>query len=255
MKRLLIIVSLALLGVGAVFFYYWRQATQLPSWYTADKTTGTTSQSSVDRPQTTRNTPSVSQPSTQPKTEPLEVEQTQKNLNSKIDRLQKPPSRQPVNVELNEKELTTLFTSEVARKAQTSQFAKAVKGVNTTIENGKVESGAVVNLGSIPPEQLGTHEQAVVSKLVAVFPELRDRSVYIGLEGKPTVRNGQVELADDTRIRLGNLSFTPAELSQRLGIPEAEIRQQINLQLQLGGVKVSDFELMGDRALVKGMPN
>ncbi|UBF27686.1 hypothetical protein K9N68_07150 [Kovacikia minuta CCNUW1] len=138
------------------------------------------------------------------------------------------------------------------RKTESQTLAKAIKGVNTTVQDGKIESGAVVNLGSVPIDQLSSNERSFVTKLIETFPVLGDRNVYIGIEGKPSVVNGQVMLNDNTRIKIGDLSFSPAELSQRLGIPEDQIRQRIHLEVQLGRLKVSDIQLEGDRAVVRG---
>ena len=110
----------------------------------------------------------------------------------------------------------------------------------------------MVNLGSVPANEMSSNERSVVTKLIQTFPALGDRNVYIGLEGKPTVMNGQVMLGEDTRIKIGDLSFTASELSQRLGIPEDQIRKQINLEIQLGRLRASDIQLEGDRAVVRG---
>lgn len=252
MKRLLLAVLLALFGVGAGLFYLWKQATQLPSWYTEEDTTETANSATPDSAATSANQ-SKSKSPTQTSHHNRQVE---KSIEKKIaEEVQQAPNRDRVNVQLDQTEVRHLFTSEMARKAESSKLGRAVKGVNTTVQDGKVESGAVVNLADVPMQQLPSHEQSVLAKMRAAFPEMTDRNLYIGIEGKPSVKNGQVKLDDDMRVRIGNLSFTPAELSQRLGIPEDQIRKQIGLQLQLGNLKVDNFELLGDRAVIRGAAN
>lgn len=255
MKRLLIAVLLVLFGVSGVVFYLWRQATQLPSWYTETSSAEPIDPEMTSPEQRTLDSSSPANERIQPGQGQGKVQgqPAQKRVEAKIaEQLQQAPKRKQVDVELNQADVRKLFTSEVARKAKNSQLGQAVKGVNTTVQGGKVESGAVVNLGEVPIERLPSHEQSVLSKMRSAFPDLSDRDLYIGIEGTPSVKNGQVKLDDDIRVRVGNLSFTPAELSQRLGIPEDQIRKQIGLQLQLGQLKVSDFEFVGDRAVIRG---
>ena len=105
------------------------------------------------------------------------------------------------------------------------------------------------------PEQLPPDERAFFTKLLTAFPELSRQSFYIGVEGKPTVKDGQAQLNDNLRVKLGNLSFTPAQLSQRLGIPEDQIRQQIQLQVQLGNLKTKQAQLTDDRPTMQNGSN
>ncbi|MBW4470191.1 MAG: hypothetical protein KME45_07270 [Stenomitos rutilans HA7619-LM2] len=240
MKRLLIVVSLALAGVAATVGYYWQQATQLPAWYT-------TSQSdSTIQPQQ----PSAESPTVVANADQDRSGQTVPDSRSSVQSgTTKPPStkapqpapleaqKQPTKQQLRQNELTRLFTTEITRKAESKKLGSALKGANTTMQNGTVESGAVVNLSGISPDQLPPDERAFFSKLMTAFPELGRQSFYVGVEGKPKVKNGQAQLDEDLRVKLGNLSFTPAQLSERLGIPEDQIRQQLQLQVQLGNLK------------------
>lgn len=235
MKRLLIAVSLAVAGIGAVAFYYWQQATQLPAWYTSNQLNPSTQPSQtvapIAEPPTTDtqslNTSNRPQLSSQPS---AIATQPAKKANTQSQGASKPPTK----TQLHQTELARLFTNEIERKADRKKLGAALKGANTTMQNGNVQSGAVVNFKDISPEQLPPDERAFFTKLVSAFPALGQQSFYIGIEGKPTMKNGQAQLNDDVRIKLGNLSFTPAQLSERLGVPEEQIRQQIQLQVQLG---------------------
>ncbi len=256
MQRLLIASCLAGAGVSAVAFYYWQQATQLPVWYTANQTEGQTE--------------SALPPTVEPQT--AEVNQGGESDRAPVRRsgsgqteaasakpktASQPPvatsnaarstTKQPSTVQQQKTELTRLFTTEVTRKVEDKKLGGALKQAKTTLQNGKVESGAVVNLGNVSLEQLPPEERAFLAKVVSAFPELRHQSFYIGVEGTPTVKNGQAQLGDNMRIKLGNLTFTPAELSQRLSIPEAQIRQQLQLQVQLGNLNVDSLQLADDR--------
>ena len=251
MKRLLIALFLALAGVGAVAFYYWQQATQLPDWYTAHQSGSASqpSQATAIRPTvvTELNQPSDRATSSKPASAQANPAMTQPNpaTTAQPSTLQEPSTK----THLHQNDLTQLFTTEITRKAESKKLSSALKGANTTMQNGTVESGAVVNLGDIAPDQLPPDERAFFSKLVTAFPELSRQSFYLGVEGRPTVKNGQAQLDENLRIKLGKLSFTPAQLSERLGIPEDQIRQQLQLQVQLGNVKTKQAQLADDRSI------
>lgn len=243
MRRSLIFGFFIALGVGGgVLFYFWQQATQLPDWYVnsvnVNSAIGQTQIGSLNQG------------------DQVQIQQQRQKLDSKIATQvgQAIVEGKPADLQLDSSEINDLFTSELNRKA-TAKIGAAVKGVNTTIKDGKVESGAVVNLAEVPLERLSAGERATIAKVIAAFPDLNQRPVYIGIEGKPIVQNGQIRLDSNTRLRLGDLRFTPSEIAQRLGVSEEKVRQQLELELNLGRLKVSDIELSGDRAVIRGTPN
>lgn len=269
MKRFLISALIVLFGAGAVVLYYWKQATQLPSWYTeqARETNPSpanpieqgqtvlnqapTAQTTV--PQTARDAkPKANQPSSSAQVQPESVSTPIPIANSLQ---QQANSQGEVQVKLNPKQVNTLFSSALQRKVEDSKLGQALKGVNTSVQNGQIESGAVINLAEVPIDQLSSGEQAFLGKLLNTFPELGQRSVYVGMQGKPVAEQGQVRLDDNTRLKLGNLSFTTAELAQRLGVSEEQIRQRIQLEVELGRLKANGVELEGDNVIIRGSGN
>jgi hypothetical protein len=81
---------------------------------------------------------------------------------------------------------------------------------------------------------------------------LENKEIYLGLTGKPKIENGQLLLDDNTQVKLGNLSFSISEISQRLGIPQETLQQKLRLSLQTGRLNVSDGTLTGDKVLLRG---
>lgn len=252
MKRMLIAACLAVASVGAVAFYYWQQATQLPDWYGSSQPDSLNQTSQADASTSlpddliadTKRLPEPDRP--QPNSQPsVTIAQPSKKVGTAPQTPLKQPT--PTKTDVQQKELTRLFTNELTRKAEDKKLGAAVKGANTTIQNGNVESGAVVNFKDISLDQLPPAERDFVTKLVTAFPALGQQSFYIGIEGKPTIKDGQAQLNDDVRIKLGKLSFTPAQLSQRLDIPEEQIRQQIQLQVQLGNFTADQVPTANDR--------
>lgn len=232
------IISLILLTTGFITgFYYWRQATTLPTWYAKQATTANITN--------TRNR--------------LNIQQTTEKIEAKIAAsTQQLASNKDVELQLNENELNNLLASEIVKKSNKSnksQLTQAVKAVKTEIEDGKLKSGAIVNISEISTAQLGKSEVAELTKVIKAFPTLENREVYIGIEGRPTLKNGQLRFDENSTIKVGNLSFTQAELSEKLGIPESKIKQFTKIQLQIDKLKVNDIELNDEKALLRGSVN
>ncbi len=97
----------------------------------------------------------------------------------------------------------------------------------------------------------GTARQLAIAKLIKSVPDLKNRSVYIGIEGKPIVRNHQITLDNTSHVIVGNLSLTLSELSQRLGIPQERLQQQISQRLIDLPLEVDKGEIVGDRLIIR----
>jgi hypothetical protein len=102
---------------------------------------------------------------------------------------------------------------------------------------------------------MGKSEVPELTKVIKAFPILEDREVYISIEGRPILKNGQLRFDENSNIKVGNLSFTQAELSEKIGIPESKINQFTKLQFQVDKLKVNDIKLIDDKALLKGTVN
>lgn len=230
MKRIAVIFLLITTGVSSGVYYYWRQATNLPNWYTNQETQNNSINIIAKKDS-----------------------QEAKNIEAEVPAITQPlGNSKKVELQLSEKELNNILASEIAKKNNSSKIAEAVKAVKTNIKEGKIESGAVVNISEIPTAHLRKSETAAITRAFKVFPGLENREVYIGIEGNPTIEDGQLKFDENTKIKIGNLSFTQAELSEKLGIPESQIRQFTNLELQVGKLKVNDIELNDGKALLKG---
>ena len=235
MKRYWLILTLVLVASPiAALAYYWNTATKLPSWYTSKSQT----------PQTAvvNDTATIQQINLKP----------QPTIQDKIAAIKQQGNQKNVEINLTEADLNDLVISEVVKKTGNKKLPEAVKGINTTIQNGKIESGAVVNISQIPTAKLPKKERSAITKLTKTFPFLENQEVYVAVAGKPSVKNGQIQFDDHAQIKVGNLSFTVAEISQKLGIPKEQLEKRINLELKLGTVKVEDIELLDQQALIKG---
>ncbi|MBW4575762.1 MAG: hypothetical protein KME08_10810 [Aphanothece sp. CMT-3BRIN-NPC111] len=235
MKKLALILILLIAGTSAaVYYYYLQQATKLPDWYTSKKET----------------------------TAALEIKDTEyisesqarnaQTITDKTEPFSKRKRGKSVEINLNEDDINNLIMSGFTKNTYNKNLPEAIKGVNTNIKDGKIESGAIVNISKIQTAPTANNDKLTITQLTKTFPFLVNQEVYVGVVGKPTVENGQLKLGDDTEIKVGNLSFPISEVSNKLGIPKEQLEKRINQELKLRGVKVEDVELVDNNMLLKG---
>ena len=228
-KRFLPILSVILGSISIGAFVVLQQAMQLPSWYTQSSKENVTS---FDK-----------QSKKQPQAEEV-LRKVSDNLTAKTTG----------EVHLDASEVNSLIVSSIGKKENTKKFATAIKSTNTRIENGKISVGAVVEPSSIPIEELSVRKETKVFQLLQRLPG-KDKPVYIGIEGKPSIRNQEFSFDDTTRISLGYFSFPIAEVSQNLGITEDIINQLLSQELKKLPIKLESINIQGERVVIRGSRN
>ncbi len=231
MKKIWFIFACVLAGMVLGPLFLWYQATQLPSWY-SDRTVAVNALDLRDR---------------------ASLDQARQTIKTKLETIQ-PGADGTAAVELTDTEINTLLADGVARVTAGHHLSKAIKQINTTIEQGRLESGAVINLANIPVNDLSESEQSILSQLIATVPGLGERDVYVGVEGTPTVANGQLQL-DGISIRVGNLRWSVADVAQRLGVPPESLQQEIDRQLALHQLTINDIQIAGNSIRIRGSVN
>lgn len=225
-------------GAFTAVSYYWQQATHLPEWYVNQ------SNSSRKVIRLVRN---------------RKIRSAEEILNAKLAAGESdvinaslPGEASEVEVQLNETELNQLVIGAIAEDPNSRQLITSARGFNTTIQNGAIASGAVINLSEIPTHRLGDNEKAILRRAISTFPSLAEREIYIGIEGQPQVEDGLIKFDDSTMIRLGDISLSVAELSKRLGVSQEEIERRLNLELRSRQIDISTIELVEDSAVIRG---
>jgi hypothetical protein len=217
-------------GIGIATFFVWQQAMQLPSWYI---------QSS-----------------------------SQENLISSGKQIKNPPNAEQVlrkvsdnltatttgEVELDAQEVNSLIISSIGKKDKSQKFTSAIKATNTKIENGKISVGAVVETASIPVQELSARKQTKIIQLLQRLPG-KQKQVYIGIEGKPSIRDREFSFDETTRVSLGYFSFPIAEISQNIGIPQESINQLLSQELKKLPIKLESINIKGERVVIRGSRN
>lgn len=249
-----------LLASGAIvgIYYLWQEATKLPDWY--GKTSSPPSAASVQ--QTTATIQQRIQAQAR-QSEPSQLNQaavassvpSAKAPSAKVPSAKAPSAKVPssnVEVQVDQAELNDLLAAKIAPPNQSNPLSKSVKGFQTKVENETLKTGAIVDIKELQASNLGSQDQALVSKITEHFPALANQQIYIGIVGQPTVKDGQLHFDENTKIQLGNLSLTMKEISDRFGIPPEQLQEKLRLKLQLQGLDVKDIQFQDGKATLRG---
>lgn len=158
----------------------------------------------------------------------------------------------PNDVVISAGELNRMVTDAIANQPAAAPILNAARGVNTSIEDGRIESGMVMNLSEIPLEALPTEGRQAVEQLTHTFPFLANREVYLGVEGSPAVVDGALSL-NDTHIKVGQLSLPIASVAKQLGLSQAEIEQQLDAVLAQQGLTPDDVQIVDGQLVIRGV--
>ena len=292
MKKLYFVFIILSCTIFYIFYYYWSQATQIPNWYTlqaknihknfdlsnsseliaAQATLEAKIEASIAKSEaiyrSTKSFPlakpdKVQDRATQKAIVPESPESSvsvNPRTNFQNDSLRptsltstehETSNKKNVEVELNNQEVNELMMKTISEHTSYSPVTR-VPSLHTTIKDGVLESGTVVNLAKISSNQLAAKETEALGKIIKSFPFLGNKQIYVGISGNPQIENGQLKWDNNTQIKLGNLSLSLAELSQQLGIPQEKLEQKLNLSLPLGRLKVNDMEVIDDKVLLRG---
>jgi hypothetical protein len=231
--RLLLLTGIAAGGGG---YYAWQQVTTLP-------TIDNTQAGVVDfQPAQPQKIAKVKQ----------QIENTDRQIRAKIDRT---PVGKPVEVKLDDRELAHLIAARIATTDRTSktQISQAISQIDTKISAGKIHAGAVVNLGQLSQGNADSDIVKAVNKLTAHMPMLKEQDVYVSIVGTPTIQNNRVKLDPDTKIKVGNVGFSIAEIATNLGISEEKIYKLIDLKLQQSNLSLDRLSIADGRAILQGL--
>lgn len=261
MKKLgfFFLVSAALASAAAAtFLYVWRQATKLPDWY-SDNPAKTRSVSEIQQSRAAieqkiqAQTHAAVQPSSpQPNLRPSQTavkqnSQVKPQVTAPSAGAPSKPSNNNVEVQLKAEELNDLIVTNLTEKSP----PKALAGFQTKVENNTLTTGAVVDIKELQKSKVGSKEQELLSQLSQNLPSDQQK-VYIGIEGQPEVKNGRLQLGENTRVRVGNLSLTLAEIRDRFGISPEQIQEKLNVDLNLRNLNVEDIEFKNGTAVLRG---
>lgn len=153
-------------------------------------------------------------------------------------------------VELNSQQVNQLVAEAIARSPEGQALLQ--NGFSTTIEDGQIKGGVVVNLSELPTDGLTEQERAALDRVLAFVPALGRRGVYLGIEGNPTVRNGKLQFDENMTVKVGNLSLPASVVASQLGLSLTKLEARINAELEARGIDLRDVRVEGDRLVING---
>ncbi|MBE9114418.1 hypothetical protein IQ249_00770 [Lusitaniella coriacea LEGE 07157] len=230
LKKISWVLLILALSSFATLYYYWRQLTRVPEWYSAQTI------ESIEIPQT--------------EAQPINFS----NIRSKVrQKIAQSPKNSELELQLNAQQINELVVSSIAENPKGRELLKAAKGINTTINEDNVEIGMIVNTTELQASPFGSKEKVALNKILQDIPTLQNRDIYIGIESLPQVEGGRLQVDPNTQIKVGNLSFSIAEISQKLGVSPEKIIEKVNQNLD--NLTVNDLTLEEDTVRITGSVN
>ncbi len=225
---------LALIGGGVGFYSIWHQATNPPEEYLDAVAANTQdSQSLPILPSQITSQATVSR-------------------NKIAQPLAKAKVGQKVDFKLTERDINNLVLDKLATAQTDRQIPSGIRAINTSIKDGKIHTGALINLDKLTREAKPGTKAAGLTKLTEKLPFLKDREVYLGIVGKPMFDGKRIEFDESTQIKVGNINFTIAQIAENLGVSPDKIQQAIDLKLQSKNLKIDRIDLQNDGLKIEG---
>lgn len=244
--------SLIFVGIG-VSYYYWRQLTQLPDWYS---------------------TQSHQSASTAPPLTPAELQKQQLTLRHKLQTqiqaqvpkaifprdfltnsssssllglpVTLPKTEKAIALQLDSSDLQQVLLTRIAQNPQTQPLLSATQGFKTTITPQTVTIGTVVNSQKLLESLSDSPTDQKIQQLLRRFPPFKNQNLAIQLEGTPRVEQGKLILDKNSVLTVGTVRFSVLELAQKLGVTPSQIQQYLTPNshfTHLNGLQLQDNQL------------
>jgi hypothetical protein len=256
---LIIISSLILTGIG-LSIYYWRQFTELPDWYQSQDKKTSAAAIALDPAQRQTNQLTLQQK--------LQAQVQQQLPQGSTPLPQSPPvastsilglpvilpkTQQSIALQLDDRDLQQLVLDNWVQKPQTQPLLGATKGLKTTIKGQTVAIAAVINSQEILQSPLNSPKKQQIKQFLANFPQFKDRDLAIQVEGKLHLEPGKLILDSQSTLKIGKVSFSIAEFSQRTGISPEKIRQ--TLAIDSGSPAIKSIQLKDNQLTLEIAPH
>lgn len=224
-KKILIFLAITAIAGGGVVYYFWHRATQIPNWIE----------------------PKISVAPNPPNPKP-EKSLQEKIRQEVVNNPNSPNSQEPVNVTVTRAELGQALNDKVGQQFKN---VESLPPLQAQIREKTVEVGTVVDPEMLKNAQLSPGQTKILERVLPLLPSQK-QPFYVGIEGQPQISQGQLLLKEDSRIKIGDLSFSMAEVSQRLKIPPEKLNEL--LQMNIEQLNLQDLQLQNGEILLKINP-
>jgi hypothetical protein len=123
---------------------------------------------------------------------------------------------------------------------------EATRAIETQIGDRTINIGLVINTQDLLQANLDPSDRQQLGQFLQIFPQFRERDLYLRLEGQPQVKDNKVRLAPDSRVQIGNLTLTLKELAQKMGLSPAQMTQYLTIDAplpQLQGITIAPDQM------------
>jgi K+-transporting ATPase c subunit len=228
------LLGVALVGSMAGAYYVWQEAIKVPPEYLE-----ASANDRVDSQSLHLQANQI--------TERAEI--SNKKITAPIERAR---SGQTVNVKLSDRDLNNLVVAKLANSHPSKQIPVGIQGIKTNTRDGKIYTGAMVNLDKLARNGKPGSQTAALSKITDRLTFLKGRDVYIGIVGRPQIEGSQIKFAPDAQIKIGNMNFTIDRLAKHLGVSPAQLQHTIDLQIQQQNFKVNRINIENNGLEIEG---
>jgi hypothetical protein len=229
-KKILAIAALFLIGLlVGTGYHYWKNATSLPEWYQSSTSTAPVALATA-----------TASPTSSPRSASV--------IQEKIK------TAQPgvVQEQLTAPEVDNLIIAGLTKNSGKSRpLPSAIKGVKTQIQQNQIQTGAIVDLAAI--EQMPPSPRTeMIRKILQVMPQLRGQPVYIGVAGRLAVKDGQPQLAADSKLQIGKVELPLDDVARQLGMSRSAVEKNLTSYLQFRDLNIDKIDLTDQGAVITG---
>lgn len=145
--------------------------------------------------------------------------------------------------EISAAELADVTTTALAASPDGRAVLAAAEPVRVRFHGQRVEVGAVIDLRRLDPGTLSRDAGDVVRRLRRYAPFLADRPVFVALDSTPVALQGDLDLGEHARFRVGSLPL-PGALARALGL-DARLREALIIDLRV--LELREVQIRDDR--------
>lgn len=153
-----------------------------------------------------------------------------------------------IAITLSEPEVNQLILDGLAQVPEAQPMLQSAQGIRTSIEGQRVRSGITLNPADLPTENLPPQAQRALD-MATLFG---NQSLYVGIEGSPRVENGRLMLDNDTRVQVGRINLTLADIERATGMSADKLNQTLSITLPQTGLTLDGLEFADGTAILHG---
>ncbi|AFY79686.1 MAG: hypothetical protein IGR93_14445 [Hydrococcus sp. C42_A2020_068] len=168
------------------------------------------------------------------------------NINTKNEHLE---ITSQIPLQLNREDVNQLLAKKISENSQSSQLLQSAKSIKANLENDTLEIGGVFNPSEISEDSLDETQKAILDKTIQTFPQLKDLNIYVGIVGQPKFENGRLTLDKDSKLKVGNLTFSIDEIAPKFGLSPDKLDRY--LEQELAKLNIQGIQVENDKMMIK----